>query len=132
MDPARSCRWLSTSPTPRRTKAGSAGSERALRDRGKPELTLCLALIHHIVITANIPLEEFVDWLADLGTSVVIEFVGRDDEMVKVLLPNREDQYGDYREDGSARCLTARFDIVSERSLKGGKRRAFFARSKQR
>lgn len=33
--------------------------------------------------------------LADLGTAVVIEFAGRDDEMVEVLLESREDQYQD-------------------------------------
>ena len=50
---------------------GWLGTERkGLAERGRPELTLCLALIHHVVITANIPLEGFIDWLAHLGTSV--------------------------------------------------------------
>src|SRR3990172_11383489 len=63
---------------------GWRGLERkALTERGKPDLTLCLALIHHIVISANIPLNEFVDWLASLGTSLVIEFVTKEDPMVK-------------------------------------------------
>jgi hypothetical protein len=31
--------------------------------RSKPDLVLCLALIHHVVITANVPLDEFIDWL---------------------------------------------------------------------
>ena len=112
---------------------GWLGRERkGLAERGRPELTLCLALIHHIVITANIPLEEFIGWLADMETSVVIEFVWREDEMVQVLLQNREDQYDDYREDRFRTLLAARFDILGEQELKGGKRRAFFARPKQR
>ena len=62
---------------------GWQGLERkSLPERGKPDLTLCLALIHHIVIGANIPMRDFVGWLASLGTALVIEFVGRDDEMV--------------------------------------------------
>lgn len=110
---------------------GWLGSERkGLAERGRPEFTLCLALVHHIVITANIPLQSFIGWLADLGTSVVIEFVGRDDEMVQTLLANREDQYADYHEDVFRALLVARFDIVDELALKGGKRVLYFARSR--
>ena len=47
---------------------------------------LCLALIHHVVIGANIPLASFIDWLAALGGELVIEFVGREDDKVCTLL----------------------------------------------
>ncbi|MBA3324480.1 MAG: class I SAM-dependent methyltransferase [Rhodobacteraceae bacterium] len=108
---------------------GWLGTERkGLAERGRPELTLCLALVHHIVITANIPLLQFIGWLADLGTSVVIEFVGRDDEMVQVLLQNREDQYQDYHEEAFRSILVSRFDICNEQVLKGGRRKIFFAK----
>lgn len=107
---------------------GWKGLERkSLPDRGKPELTLCLALIHHIVIGANIPISDFVDWLAGLGTSLVIEFVGRDDEMVQVLLANKDDQYGDYTQENFEALLSARFDIRDSRPLKGGKRVIYYA-----
>ena len=100
---------------------------KAITERGKPELTLCLALVHHIVISANIPLADFISWLASLGTSVVIEFVGRDDEMVQTLLSNREDQYDDYHPEIFRELLAAHFDIQSEEPLKGGKRQIYFA-----
>ena len=115
---------------PRRPVAepGLEGLERkSLPERGRPELTLCLALIHHIVISANIPMADFVDWLAGLGTSLVIEFVGRDDEMVQVLLANKDDQYGDYTQENFEALLSARFDIRDSRPLKGGKRVIYFA-----
>jgi hypothetical protein len=109
---------------------GWLGSERkGLAERGRPDLTLCLALIHHVVITANIPLREFIGWLADLGTSVVIEFVGREDEMVQTLLANREDQYPDYHPETFRALLAERFTIEAERPLKGGKRHIYFARA---
>lgn len=108
---------------------GWRGAERKdVPGRGRPDLTLCLALVHHVVITANIPLRSFIDWLADLGTAVVIEWVGRDDEMVRALLANREDQYDDYHPDAFRACLASRFDIEAEEALKGGKRRIYFAR----
>ena len=40
---------------------------RALAERGKPDLVLALALIHHVAISANVPVREFIDWLASLG-----------------------------------------------------------------
>ena len=41
---------------------------RALAERGKPDLVLALALIHHVAISANVPVREFIDWLASLGS----------------------------------------------------------------
>jgi hypothetical protein len=110
---------------------GWLGAERkGLAERGRPQFTLCLALVHHIVISANIPLEAFIGWLADLGTSLVIEFVGRDDEMVQVLLANREDQYQDYHHDKFRALLSTRYEIQHDQPLKGGSRHIYFAHPK--
>jgi hypothetical protein len=107
---------------------GWRGLERlSLPDRGRPELTLCLALVHHVVISANIPMRDFIEWLADLGTSLVIEFVGREDEMVRRLLANKDDQYGDYDRETFEALLAERFDIADQAPLKGGKRAIYFA-----
>ena len=63
---------------------GWRGLERkAMPDRGKPDLVLALALIHHVAISANVPVKEFVDWLASLGCALVIEFPTREDPMVQ-------------------------------------------------
>src|SRR5262249_47141965 len=79
---------------------GWKGTERkGLIERGKPDLVLCLALIHHLVIGANIPLAELIDWLSQLGSDLVIEFVTKEDPMVKSLLRNKPDNYADYELD---------------------------------
>jgi hypothetical protein len=110
---------------------GWRGLERkSLPERGKPELTLCLALIHHIVIGSNIPMRDFVGWLAELGTSLVIEFVSRDDEMVQTLLANKDDQYGDFTQDAFEALLEEHFEVRESRPLKGGKRAIYFALAK--
>lgn len=107
---------------------GWRGAERkSLPERGKPDLTLCLALIHHVVIGANIPMADFLGWLAGLETALVIEFVGRDDEMVETLLANKDDQHDDYRRDIFERLLAAHFDVRDSRELKGGRRTIHFA-----
>jgi hypothetical protein len=108
---------------------GWRGQERKnLLLRGAPDLTLCLALVHHMVITANIPLEEFVKWLAGLGTSLIIEFVTKDDEMVKTLLRNKIDQYADYEIDFFERCLNSSFKVIQKAALQNGTRFLYYAR----
>jgi hypothetical protein len=116
-------------PSPRQ---GWRGAERkSLPDRGRPDLTLCLALIHHVVITANIPMADFISWLAGLDTALVIEFVSRDDEMVETLLRNKDDQYDDYQLDVFEALLSEHFDVRESRPLKGGKRSIYFALPRQ-
>jgi hypothetical protein len=42
---------------------------RSLIERGRPDATLCLALVHHVSIGGNVPIRDIVDWLATLGAS---------------------------------------------------------------
>jgi hypothetical protein len=97
-------------------------------ERGRPELVLALALIHHVVIGSNIPMAELVYWLGDLGGELVIEFVTRQDPMVVTLLRNRDDQYADYDEQVFERELAARFTIAKRQALGSGTRIMYHAR----
>ena len=105
---------------------------RALPDRGKPDLVLALALIHHVAISANVPVKEFVDWLASLGTSLVIEFPTREDPMVKKLLaPKRDGLHPDYELTFFERCLNEAFEVDRSERLQSGTRVLYFARPKR-
>ncbi len=111
---------------------GWRGLERkSLPDRGAPDLVLALALIHHVAIAANVPVREFVTWLASLGTSLVIEFPTREDPMVRKLLgPKREGLHPDYERETFERELTGAFDVERRERLKSGTRLLYFARPK--
>jgi SAM-dependent methyltransferase len=100
----------------------------SLPARGRPQLVLCLALVHHLVIGANVPLRRFVEWLAALGGDLVIEFVGREDAKVATLLRNRVDQYGDYHQAGFEECLGRHYRILATLSLSGGRRTLYHCR----
>ena len=81
-----SCRWSMsvTDPSP---DLGWRGRERAsLERRGTPGAALCLAVVHHVCITGNVPVREFLDWLRSLDAALVIEFPDRADPMVQRLL----------------------------------------------
>jgi len=102
---------------------GWRGRERRpLEERGRPDLVLALALLHHLVIGGNVPLAEVVDWLADLGGDAVVEMVTKDDPMARRLLLNKDDQYGDYTPEAFERLAGERFRIVERLPLAGGTR----------
>ncbi len=93
-----------------------------LGQRARPDLVLCLALIHHVVISANVPLDEFIDWLAELSDQLIIEFVSREDDKVQALLRNKEDKYSDYSQEGLEKALGRHFDIRRMQGLESGNR----------
>jgi ribosomal protein L11 methylase PrmA len=105
---------------------------RPLEARGKPDLVLALALIHHVSITANVPISEFLDWLRDLAMAVVIEFPHRNDPMVKRLLSGKgDDANADYDLANFERELKTRFEVDSEEELPSGTRTLYLARPKR-
>ncbi len=102
---------------------GWRGRERKrLEERGRPDLVLCLGLIHHLVIGHNIPLPEVTDWLAGLGGEVVIEFPSKQDAMVQSLLRNKRDQYADYSLTQLEDALDGHFEIRDRATLPSGER----------
>lgn len=108
---------------------GWRGAERkSLERRSRPDLTLCLALIHHIVIAANIPMREFIDWLGDLGGDLILEFVAAEDGMAQMLLRNKANQYQDYTIEEFERLVSARYQVADSEELKGGHRKIYYLR----
>lgn len=103
---------------------GWRGKERRrLEDRGRPDLVLVLALIHHLVISANLPLAEVIDWLASLQAEVVFEWVPPDDPMARQIALNKRKHeiHADYTEESLRALLHDRFEIRAESPLEGRK-----------
>ena len=114
-------------PTP---SLGWRGAERKnLPARGTPDLTLALALVHHLAITRNVPLVELLDWFASLKGSLVIEFVDPSDAMAQRLLAAKRDGlHEDYTRETFVRLLAERFDVVRREELAEGRRLLYLAR----
>jgi SAM-dependent methyltransferase len=108
---------------------GWRGAERPrFEDRGSPDLTLALALVHHVCITDNVPVVDFVGWLAERGGAVVVEFVDRDDPMAAALLARKvEGSNPDYTPEHFARRLGERFTIEREERVSPGTRTLYYA-----
>lgn len=102
---------------------GFAGQERRAFDhREPPQLILCLALVHHLRISANIPMPLFLDWLRATDAEAIVEYVDRDDNMTQRLLQNKQESYPDYNRTAFRAQLLARFTIAAEKPLKQGTR----------
>jgi SAM-dependent methyltransferase len=104
---------------------GWAGEERAsfASRAAKADVSLALALVHHLAIGRNVPLPAIVDWLAGMGRHVVVEFVHADDPMARKLLANKPDGlFPDYHVETFVGLLGARFDIARRETLPGGSR----------
>ena len=109
---------------------GWRGRERtALAERGRPQLMLALAVLHHLAITRNVPVEEFLGWVRSLGSSLVIEFVDRGDPMAERLLAaKRTGLHDDWRRDVFEQRLGEAFDLERSVALASGTRFLYYAR----
>ena len=103
---------------------GWRGRERrSFVERVRPDLTLCLAVVHHLALTNTVPLEEIVAFLADFGAPLVVEFPHRDDVMAKRLLARkREGVFDAYDVPNWEQALARQFTIDEQLTLPGGTR----------
>ncbi|MCC5952721.1 MAG: class I SAM-dependent methyltransferase [Acidimicrobiia bacterium] len=91
---------------------------RSFIDRCTPDLVLALAVVHHVAITANVPIEHVLDLFRGFDATTVIEFPTEDDPMVKRLVRNKRaglhDDYTVARFDSAVR---ERFEVVEHAEL---------------
>lgn len=90
--------WIDlTNPSP---SLGWAHAERdSLMNRGPTDCILALALIHHLAIANNLPLESIARMFSDLARHVIVEFVPKSDPQAQRLLVSRKDIFPNYRRD---------------------------------
>ncbi len=115
-----------TDPSP---GIGWRGGERLpFETRRKPDAILCLALVHHLALTANVPLPQILDWYAAFGSRLVIEWVDPTDPMGKRLLSLKPaGTFPDYRAEVFERLLEERFVIDRREQLASGTRTLYAA-----
>jgi hypothetical protein len=72
----------------------------SLSARGPADLALALALVHHLAIGNNVPLDRVAAFLRRLCRRLVLEFVPKEDSQVRRLLASRDDIFPGYTEEG--------------------------------
>ena len=108
---------------------GWAGRERrSLLERSDADVILALALVHHLAISRNVPLPMLLGLFAELAPWAIVEFVPKDDPMVRLLLSSRRDVFPEYDLDGFRRATAERFDVVHETPIADSTRVLFLLR----
>lgn len=101
---------------------------RSLLERAGADVVLALALVHHLAISRNVPLPMLVGLFADLAPWAIVEFVPKEDPMVRRLLASRRDVFDDYGLDAFRAAAAVRFDIVAESPIAESLRVLFLLR----
>lgn len=96
-------------PTP---ALGFENAERStLEQRSKADAVMALAIIHHLSITNNIPLDQSADYFAGRCKELLIEFVGPGDSQVKRLLAQKNANYDWYTEQNFQASFSKHFKL---------------------
>jgi len=92
------------------------------RARGRFDCVLMLGLIHHLLLSEQIPLSEITAQLRDLTNSwAIVEWVPATDPRFVDLLRGRDALYGHLDESAFARAAEAHFTVVLREALPNGR-----------
>ncbi len=101
----------------------------ALMARGPVSTVMALALIHHLAISNNVPLDRVAHFLAQLCQHLIIEFVPKTDSQVKRLLTTRTDIFPDYTPEGFEIAFSRYFEIKKATSIPESERILYLMRT---
>ena len=101
---------------------------RPLLARARADLVIALALVHHLAISRNVPFELLTELFARLGPWTIVEFVPKEDPMVRRLLATRRDVFPAYDIDHFRAAVEGRFAIEAETAIEDSPRTLFLLR----
>ena len=102
----------------------------SLAERSPVDAVFALALIHHIVISNNVPMERFAEYLGRLCNYLIIEFVPKEDSQVKILLSTRRDIFPDYHEKGFEKAFGGTFKVVKKEAIESSARTLYLMKKR--
>lgn len=112
-----------TNPSP---ALGWAHSERdSMLGRGPADVTLALALVHHLAIGNNVPLPMLAGFLSQCCRWLIVEFVPKCDSQVQRMLSTREDVFPNYSAEGFSEAFSRFFETERSEDIPGTSRRLF-------
>lgn len=111
---------------------GWANDERdSLTDRCEADCLLALALIHHIAISNNVPLENTARFFASLAEWLIIEFVPKNDKKAQQLLSAREDIFDEYTQERFESIFSGHYELVRSRGIRDSDRVLYLLRRRR-
>jgi hypothetical protein len=87
---------------------------KSLLSRGPTGAVLALALVHHLAIGNNVPLQQIAAFFSQLSPWLIIEFIPKSDSQVRRLLAMRDDIFPSYTQDGFEQAFSQTYSIRAQ------------------
>jgi hypothetical protein len=98
-----------------------------------PDVTMALALIHHITLSGNVPFVKSAEFFATFSKNLIIEFPTREDSWAESLLVRKREfinHFDFYNEIEFEKGYAAYFTIEKKEVVQGTKRILYFMKNK--
>lgn len=98
-----------------------------------PDVTLALAIIHHISLSGNVPFDMSASFFAKFSKCLVIEFPKREDSWVQRLLNTKEDfkeYFGFYNQVNFENAYLQFFNIIEKQDIQDAHRVMYLLKRK--
>ncbi|WP_370476811.1 class I SAM-dependent methyltransferase [Tamlana flava] len=99
----------------------------------KPDITLALAVIHHMTLSGNIPFVMSAEFFASFSNCLIIEFPKRKDSWVERLLNAKrefKEHFNFYNIESFEEAYIESFDIVEKQEIKDSERVMYLLKNK--
>jgi len=98
--------------------------------RPMPDTVFALALLHHLVISNNLPFDKIACFFSELSENLVVEFVPKSDSQVKKLLESRKDIFINYNEDIFVKEFELLYNIKAKEKIIDSERIVYWMQRK--
>ncbi len=92
-------------------------------ERGKSDMVFGLAIIHHLAITYSFTFSQIFELFGQFTSRyLIIEFIPREDDKVKILLQNRGRSFEEYTLENFEKELNLHFKILEKNQISSSER----------
>ena len=99
-----------------------------------PDVSLALALIHHMTLSGNVPFEMSAKFFSKFSKNLIIEFPGREDSWVQRLLNTKgefKSHFDFYTVENFEKGYSDYFTIVEKAKIQDSHRLLFLLKAKE-
>ena len=100
-------------------------------ERSNPDCVMALALIHHLLVSANMSVDAISEQMYEMtNRDLILEFVPTDDNMFERLMNYRVDLFQDINLESCLAAFEPRFELLEQHPVTGSKRTLLFFRKR--
>lgn len=118
-----------TNPSP--SIGWNNGERSAFMGRAHAHIGMALALVHHLAIGKNIPLQQIAALFSRLADTFIVEFIPKEDPRVQLLLRDRVDVFSNYSEQCFIKAFKNKFEIQKQTVVPGTNRVLFLMKPRE-